>query len=52
MIPVAHGTTADAFLKSVGNVSIGPLNENFSQMTPNSRTARMDAERRADQSGL
>jgi ABC-type transport system substrate-binding protein len=36
MIPVAHGTTADAFLKSVGNVSIGPLNENFSQMTTDS----------------
>ena len=33
VIPVAHGTTADAFLKSVGNVVVGPLNENFSQMT-------------------
>jgi len=36
VIPVAHGTTADAFLKSVGNVVIGPLNENFSQMTTDS----------------
>jgi ABC-type transport system substrate-binding protein len=36
VIPVAHGTTADAFLKSVGNVKIGPLNENFSQMTTDS----------------
>jgi len=36
VIPVAHGTTADAFLKSVGNVVIGPLNENFAQMTTDS----------------
>ena len=36
MIPVAHGTTADAFKASVGNVVIGPLNENFSQMTTDS----------------
>jgi peptide/nickel transport system substrate-binding protein len=36
VIPVAHGTTADAFLKSVGNVVIGPLNENFEQMTTTS----------------
>jgi ABC-type transport system substrate-binding protein len=35
-VPVAHGTTADAFLASVGNVKIGPLNENFSQMTTDS----------------
>ena len=36
VIPVAHGTTADAFLKTVGNVVIGPLNENFEQMTTQS----------------
>ena len=36
MIPVAHGTTADAFKASTGNVVIGPLNENFSQMTTDS----------------
>jgi ABC-type transport system substrate-binding protein len=36
VIPVAHGTTADAFLKSVGNVVIGPLNENFNEMTTDS----------------
>jgi ABC-type transport system substrate-binding protein len=36
VIPVAHGTTADAFLKTVGNVVIGPLNENFEQMTTTS----------------
>jgi len=36
VIPVAHGTTADAFLKSVGNVVIGPLNENFEKMTTDS----------------
>ncbi len=36
VIPVAHGTTADAFKASVGNVVIGPLNENFSQMTTDS----------------
>jgi ABC-type transport system substrate-binding protein len=36
VIPVAHGTTADAFLKSVGNVVIGPLNENFQEMTTDS----------------
>jgi peptide/nickel transport system substrate-binding protein len=36
VVPVAHGTTADAFLASVGNVKIGPLNENFSQMTTDS----------------
>jgi ABC-type transport system substrate-binding protein len=36
MVPVAHGTTADAFKASVGNVIIGPLNENFSQMTTDS----------------
>ena len=33
VIPVAHGTTADAFQAGVGNVVIGPLNENFAQMT-------------------
>ena len=33
VIPVAHGTTADAFQKGVGNVVIGPLNENFAEMT-------------------
>jgi peptide/nickel transport system substrate-binding protein len=33
MIPVAHGSTANAFLASVGNVVMGPLNENFEQMT-------------------
>ncbi len=36
MVPVAHGTTADAFKTSVGKVVIGPLNENFSQMTTES----------------
>ncbi|HSJ86129.1 MAG TPA: ABC transporter substrate-binding protein [Anaerolineales bacterium] len=36
VIPVAHGTTADAFKASVGNVEIGPLNENFEQMTTDS----------------
>jgi ABC-type transport system substrate-binding protein len=36
VIPVAHGTTADAFLKTVGNVVIGPLNENFEEMTTDS----------------
>jgi ABC-type transport system substrate-binding protein len=36
MIPVAHGTTANAFKASVGNVVIGPLNENFSEMTTDS----------------
>ncbi|MCC6567719.1 MAG: peptide ABC transporter substrate-binding protein [Anaerolineales bacterium] len=33
MIPVAHGSTANAMLASVGNVVMGPLNENFEQMT-------------------
>lgn len=33
VIPVAHGSTANAFLASVGNVVMGPLNENFEQMT-------------------
>ncbi len=33
MIPVAHGTTANAFKADVGNVVMGPLNENFEQMT-------------------
>jgi len=36
VVPVAHGTTADAFLASVGNVVIGPLNENFEKMTTTS----------------
>jgi peptide/nickel transport system substrate-binding protein len=36
VVPVAHGTTADAFKANVGNVVIGPLNENFSQMTTDS----------------
>jgi peptide/nickel transport system substrate-binding protein len=36
VVPVAHGTTADAFLASVGNVVIGPLNENFEEMTTES----------------
>ena len=36
MVPVAHGTTADAFKASVGDVVIGPLNENFSQMKTDS----------------
>ena len=36
MVPVAHGTTAHAFSASVGNVNIGPLNENFEQMTTDS----------------
>lgn len=33
MIPVAHGTTANAMKADVGNVVMGPLNENFEQMT-------------------
>jgi peptide/nickel transport system substrate-binding protein len=33
MIPVAHGAAADVFSASVGNVKIGPLNENFQEMT-------------------
>ena len=33
MIPVAHGAAADVFSKSVGNVKIGALNENFQEMT-------------------
>jgi ABC-type transport system substrate-binding protein len=32
MIPVAHGAATDVFKASVGNVVIGPLNENFTQM--------------------
>jgi peptide/nickel transport system substrate-binding protein len=36
LIPVAHGATADACLASVGNAKIGPLNENFQQMTTDS----------------
>ncbi len=36
MIPVAHGATANAFKASVGNVVMGPLNENFEQMTTDS----------------
>jgi ABC-type transport system substrate-binding protein len=36
VIPVAHGTTADGFSAKVGNVVIGPLNENFQQMTTDS----------------
>ncbi|MCX6038642.1 MAG: ABC transporter substrate-binding protein [Chloroflexi bacterium] len=35
-IPVAHGTTANAFKASVGNVIMGPLNENFTDMTTDS----------------
>jgi peptide/nickel transport system substrate-binding protein len=33
MIPVAHGSTAEAFKASIGNVVIGPVNENFQNMT-------------------
>lgn len=33
MIPLAHGTTANAMKADVGNVIMGPLNENFEQMT-------------------
>ncbi|MDQ3005118.1 MAG: ABC transporter substrate-binding protein, partial [Chloroflexota bacterium] len=36
MIPVAHGTTANAMKAEVGNVVMGPLNENFEQMTTDS----------------
>jgi peptide/nickel transport system substrate-binding protein len=36
MIPVAHGSAADAFKASVGNVKIGALNENFQEMTTES----------------
>jgi peptide/nickel transport system substrate-binding protein len=32
-IVIAHGTTNLAFLSSVGNVVLGPYNENFPQMT-------------------
>ncbi len=33
MIPLAHGTTANAMKADVDNVVMGPLNENFEQMT-------------------
>jgi peptide/nickel transport system substrate-binding protein len=33
MIPVAHGAAADALKASVGGVVIGPVNENFQNMT-------------------
>ncbi len=36
MVPIAHGTTANAFKASVGNVVIGALNINFHQMTTDS----------------
>src|SRR5579859_524372 len=36
MIPVAHGSAAEAFKATVGNVVIGPVNENFQQMTTDS----------------
>ena len=36
MVPVAHGSTANATLASVGNVVFGPLNENFQEMTTDS----------------
>ncbi len=36
VIPVAHGSTANAMLANVGNVVMGPLNENFEQMTTES----------------
>ena len=36
MVPMAHGTAAHAFSAKVGNVNIGPLNENFEQMTTDS----------------
>lgn len=36
MIPVAHGSTANAMGAKVGNVVFGPLNENFQQMTTDS----------------
>jgi ABC-type transport system substrate-binding protein len=36
VVPMAHGTTAHAFSAKVGNVNIGPLNENFEQMTTDS----------------
>lgn len=36
VIPVAHGTTANAMTAKVGNVVMGPLNENFEQMTTES----------------
>jgi len=32
MIPVAHGAAADAFKASVGNVIVGPVNENLQNM--------------------
>lgn len=36
MIPVAHGSTANAFTAATGNVVMGPLNENFEEMTTES----------------
>jgi ABC-type transport system substrate-binding protein len=36
MVPIAHGTTANAVKASVGDVVFGPLNENFQQMTTDS----------------
>jgi peptide/nickel transport system substrate-binding protein len=36
MVPVAYGGASDAFKATVGNVNIGPLNENFQQMTTTS----------------
>jgi len=36
VVPVAHGSAAHAFRASVGNVNIGPINENFEQMTTDS----------------
>jgi ABC-type transport system substrate-binding protein len=36
MVPIAHGTTANAFNASVGNVVIGALNINFHEMTTDS----------------
>lgn len=36
VVPMAHGSAAHAFSATVGNVNIGPLNENFEQMTTDS----------------
>ena len=36
MIPIAHGSAADAFKASIGNVIIGPVNENLQDMKTDS----------------
>jgi ABC-type transport system substrate-binding protein len=36
MVPTAYGGASDVFKAAVGNVNIGPLNENFQQMSTTS----------------